>query len=432
MNMDERNETIDALTAQLDELNAQLEDAKEQRNELLRQRFDLKEQRRYFRAQLREAASPERVEQINDRLGELEEKLHEIDEKIESLESVIEETGNQAESIADELSNAAADKQTEHGAEDNSDKWEKTMENFNQILQKGLKKVADTLEHVDFETIGQDVQSAVSKAAKTVGNAATGAAKGVGNMWNEAREKSQKPGGIGDYRISGSGVLDGGCYNRITTSGSCKVSSDLICRTLRSSGSFRACGNIDCANEIHSSGAFHCDGNVDTGGMNASGSVKIMGNLKSGLVNIPGSLKVDGNISAGEMRVSGSLKTGGDCEADSFTASGSFTVGGIINAETISIRLDRAQSTVGSIGGTQVTIAQSPAAGFLSGIVKPGYGILTCDSIEGDQVELTGVRAETVRGANVVIHGGCIITRVEYSGACSIDDSAQVGECVKI
>lgn len=433
MNPNEMNEKFDDLTEKLGEMSSQLEEAREQRNSLLRERFDLKERRRYFRAQLQEAGSQERVDQINNYLGELESQLRDVDEKIETLESVIDETSDQVEELSAQMGDTAeAMNGGEPETKENEDKWEKAMEQFNQVLQKGLKKVADTLENVDFENLGHDVHHAVTKAAKTVGSAATGAAKGVENMWNEAREKSQKPGGIGDYRISGSGVLDGGCYNRITSSGSCKVSSDLICRDLRSSGSFRACGNIDCSNEIRSSGAFHCDGNVTTGGFSGSGSTKISGNLKSGLLNVPGSLKVDGNVSCGEMRVSGSLKVGGDCEADSFTASGSFSVGGIINAENVSIRLDRAQSTVNSIGGSQVTVSRSPAAGFLSGIIKPGYGVLACDSIEGDQVELTGVQAETVRGARVVVHAGCTIERIEYTETCSIDEEAKVGACVKV
>lgn len=438
MNMDKFHQEMDSLNRQMDEMNEKLAQAREERNNLLRQRFDLKEQRRYFRTQLREAqtaGNEGRIQQLEQRLEELQEKLEALDGRIEEIEEVIDTTGDSLEEIQENMTELLEEmEQREDDGEDAAcgDQWENLMGSLNQMLQKGLKKVADTLESVDFETLGQDVQSAVTKAAKTVGNAATEAAKGVESAWNESRSSRQKPGGIGDYRVSGSGVLDGGCYNRINCSGVCKVSSDLACRELHSSGSFRAFGNVDCAGEIRTSGAFQCDGNVAAGDFTGSGSTRIDGNLKSGLLNVPGSLKVGGSISAGEMRVSGSLKAGGDCEADSFSASGSFTVGGIINAERVNIRLDRAHSTVGSIGGAQVTITRSTAAGFLSEIIKPGYGVLSCGSIEGDQVDLTGVRAETVRGAKVVIRSGCVIDRVEYSENCSIDGDAQVGSCVKI
>ena len=104
----------------------------------------------------------------------------------------------------------------------------------------------------------------------------------------------------------------------------------------------------------------------------------------------------------------------------------------MINAETVKIKLSRSQSTVGSIGGAQVTVEQSATAGLLSSILAPGYGTLACDSIEGDQIDITGVKADMVRGAKVMIRSGCVIEKVEYSETCSIDGDAQVKECVKI
>lgn len=446
MNREEFEEKLRGLNSQLDEMNGKLDDAREQRNGLLRERFDLKEQRRYLRGQLREAkeaGNTDRAERLEARLDELQQQLDGIDAHIEEIETVIESTNDSVDAMQDSIEEARSELEDQQEAkaaaepedvtgEAVSDKWEKAMEGFNTMLQKGLQKLADTLENVDFETLGQDVSSAVNKAAKTVGNAATEAARGVENVWNEAKDNRQKPGGIGDYRISGSGVLDGGCYNRISCTGSCKVSSDIVCREITTSGSFRACGNVDCSGEIRSSGSFHCDGNVEAGAFSGSGSTRIMGNMKTGLLNIPGSMRVGGGVSAGELRVSGSLKAGGDCEADTFTASGSLSIGGMINAETVKIKLSRSQSTVGSIGGAQVTVEQSATAGLLSSILAPGYGTLACDSIEGDQIDITGVKADMVRGAKVMIRSGCVIEKVEYSETCSIDGDAQVKECVKI
>ncbi len=439
MNRDEFNETLSQLEQQLEEMNNRLEDAREQRNSLLRERFDLKEQRRYLRNQRREALeadNQDRVERLAARLEELEEKLNGIDSRIEAIEEVIETTNDNMDEVRDTMDNAreklddaqeaagdagTADADAGEVQFDFGEQWDKAMEGLNLILQKGLQKVSDTLEHVDFESIGQDVTSAVNKASKNVKTA-----------FNEAKDNRQKPGGVGDYRVSGSGVLDGGCYNRISCTGACKVSSDLICREISSSGSFHACGNVDCSGGIRSSGSFHCAGNVTAGEMSSSGSTRIEGNLKSGLLNVPGSLSVDGNISAGEMQVNGSLKVGGDCEADSFTASGSLNVGGIVNADVVRIRLVRSQSTVGSIGGSQVTVERSAAAGLLSSILMPKYGTLECDSIEGDQVDIIGVQASTVRGTRVIIRSGCTIGCVEYSETCTVEDGAQVGQCVKV
>ena len=346
--------------------------------------------------------------------------MSDIQDNMEDMQDALEEADRNQDGTVDE-----------NEFRFNMDSLDNAMDSLNRGLQKLLGKVADTLDNVDFDNIGQNVHNAASKAAKTVSNVAQDAAKEVENAYKDLKENREKPGGIGDYKISGTGVLDGGCYNRITCSGACKVSSDLVCRELKSSGSFKACGNLDVSGETRTSGAFKCEGNLTSGSFQGSGSSKIQGDLKSSLVNVPGVLSVGGGIYATEIRVSGSLKTGGDCEADSFTASGSLNVDGIINADTVKINLARAESTVTAIGGSSVTVSQSATAGFLTGIL-PSFGILKCESIEGDTVDITGVHADTVRGANVTVRSGCHIDRVEYSETCSIDGSAVVGSCVKV
>ena len=90
-----------------------------------------------------------------------------------------------------------------------------------------------------------------------------------------------------------------------------------------------------------------------------------------------------------------------------------------------------AQSTVGSIGGSQVSVTQGSATGLLSSILK-SVGKLTTESIEGDEIELSNVEADIVRGGRVTIHSGCKIGRVEYSEYCSIDETSVVESCVKV
>lgn len=446
MKMEELKIEFDDLNVQMEEMGHKLEEMREQRNDLLRQRFDLKEQRRYFRAQMEVAKSgdnQDRVSYLTERLDQIKVQLDELDERIEAMEKQIEETGDVMEelnastkTLEEELRNAEhVESAGETGAEGSgfsTDKIESAMNSFNLLLQKGLKRVADTLENVDLDNLGHSAKEAATKAAKTVSGAAADAAKEVGKAVNEAKESHGKAGGIGDYRVSGISVMDGGCYNRISTSGSCKVSSDLVCRELKTTGNFRACGSVDCNGETRVSGSFHCDGDMIAGDFTGTGITKVDGSLKSGLLNVPGSLTVGGDLHAGEVRVSGSLKVHGDCEADGFTASGSLEVGGMINADSVQIRLSVAESKVGSIGGAQVTVSQSASAGLLSGILRPGVGTLTCDSIEGDDLELSGVKAGTVRGNRVVIHSSCQIDQVEYSESCTISEGATVGSCTKV
>ncbi|MBQ9270504.1 MAG: hypothetical protein IJ206_13510 [Oscillospiraceae bacterium] len=443
MNPNEMNEKFDDLTAQVDEMNQRLEDAREERGELLRQRFDLKEQRRYFRAQLREAkaeGNTERVEKIESRLDELAEQLEKLDEQIDSLENAIDETSDHMDDIMDQVDDleSTLDETSEPGEEteaetaaEGNDKITAAMEKLNSLLTKGFKKMADTIENIDFEKMGENVQSAANKAYRTVGGVASDAARNLDNAWNEAKESREQPGGIGDYRISGSSTIDGGCYNRITASGSCKVSSDLVCRELRVSGSFRALGGVDCNGPVRTTGALHCAGDLLAGSLSSSGSTKVQGNLESGPLTSTGGLNVGGNLKATALRSSGGLHVDGDVEADSFTSTGGLNVGGMVNADTVSIQTSVGQSTVGSIGGSAVRVYQTATGGLLNSL-GAATGILTCDSIEGDDVDLTAVKAHVVRGATVVIRGGCEIDQVEYTDACTVEGDAKVGNCVKV
>lgn len=437
MNPEEMKQNVEELSAQVEALTDQMEDTKEERSALLRERFDLKEQRRYFRAQLREAKAADnlqRQEEIHSRLNELEEKLSEKDGQLEDLEAQLEALGDQVEVLMEELGGLTGSQEESAAAPQEDEDWLRgTMVRLNGLVQKGFKKVADTLENIDFEQVGENVQSAASKAAKTVSGVASDAAKSVENAWNEAKENRQKPGGVGDCRVSGSSVIDGGCYNRISVSGSCKISSDVVCREIRSSGSTRACGSVDCSGSVHTSGSFHCGGAMAAQSLTSSGSVKI----EKGLtvrenLHSSGGLSTGGDLKCAQLRCSGGLRVAGDVEAERFETSGGLNVGGMINADEILIQLAVGQNQAGDLGGSKVVVSQSVSSGLLSSLWKNAGGSLTVNSIEGDEVELDRVKAKVVRGVHVVIHGGCDIEQVEYTESCTVEENARVGNCVKV
>lgn len=440
MKPEEMKQTVEELSTQVEVLTDQLEETREARSALLRERFDLKEQRRYFRAQLREAKAEDnqqRQEEIHGRLDELEQVLAEKDGQLEALEIQLETLGDQVEGLMEELGSLTGSAEETQAGEaqpqENEDWLRGTMVRLNGLVQKGFQKVADTLENIDFEQVGENVQSAATRAAKTVSGVATDAAKSVENAWNEAKENRQKPGGVGDYRASGSSVLDGGCYNRISVSGSCKISSDLVCREIRSSGSTRTCGSVDCSGPIHSSGSFHCGGAMSAQSLTSSGSVKIEKGLTvQGNVHSSGGLSVGGDVKCTQLTCSGGLKVEGDVEAERFETSGGVNVTGMINADEINIQLAMGQNHAGDLGGTKVTVSQSVTSGLLSSLWKNAGGSLTASSIEGDEVELDRVKAKVVRGVNVVIRGGCDIEQVEYTETCTVEENARVGNCVKV
>lgn len=436
MNPEEMKQSVEELSGQVESLTEQMEQTREERSALLRERFDLKEQRRYFRAQLREAKdNVQRQEEIQGRLLDLEEKLQEKDAALEALELQLEQQGDQVEELMETLGQFtdAKEEPGEPRSQEDADWLRGTMTRLNGLMQKGFKKVADTLENIDFEQVGENVQSAATKAAKTVSGVASDAAKSVENAWNEAKENRGRPGGVGDCRVSGSSVIDGGCYNRISVSGSCKISSDVVCRELRSSGGTRTCGSVDCSGEVRSSGSFQCGGALTAESLKSSGSVKI----EKGLtvrenVSSSGGIQVGGDLKCRELRCSGGLKVGGDVEAEQFETSGGVNIGGMINADEIRIQLAMGQNQAGDLGGSRVTVSQTVSSGLLSSLWKGAGGSLTVNSIEGDEVELDRVKAKVVRGVHVVIHGGCDIDQVEYAESCTVEENARVGSCVKV
>ncbi len=440
MKPEEMNERFEDLTSQVDEMNERLESARDQRNELLRQRFDLKEQRRYFRAQLREAKAEEneeRIAQVETRLEDLGNQLSDLDSQIDGLEADIDGISDEMDDIMDQVDGLGEELETDEEAPEAREgeaafDLNRAMEKFNGLLTRGFQKMADTIENIDFDKVTEKTQSAMTRAAKTVSDVASDTARTVESAWNGARESREAPGGIGDYRISGSSTIDGGCYNRIVASGSCKVSSDLVCRELKISGSFRACGGVDCNGPVRSTGSLHCTGDLLAGSLVSSGSAKVQGNLESGPLTSTGGLAVGGNLKATTVRSSGGLHVDGDVEADSFHTTGGLEVGGMVNADVVDIQVSVSQAKIGSIGGSDVKVTQSASAGLLSGLLKPTSGYLTCDSIEGDQVDLTAVKAGVVRGGTVVIRSGCDIDQVEYTETCTVDGDARVGNCVKI
>ena len=439
MKPEEMNERFADLTSQVDEMNERLETARDQRGELLRERFDLKEQRRYFRAQLREAkaeGNADRILQVEDRLEDLGRQLEALDSQIDSLEEDIDGISDEMDGIMDQVDDLGGALEEEPGESSSADQssfdLNRAMEKFNSLLTRGFQKMADTIENIDLDKVTEKTQSAVTRAAKTVSGMATDTARTVESAWNDAKESREAPGGIGDYRISGSSTIDGGCYNRIAASGSCKVSSDLVCRELKVSGSFRACGSVDCNGPVRTTGSLHCAGKLLAGSLVSSGSTKIQGDLECGPLSSTGGLAVGGNLKGTAIRSSGGLHVDGDVEADSFRTTGGLEIGGMVNADVVDIQVSVSQAKIGSIGGSQVKVTQSASAGLISNLLKPTSGTLTCDSIEGDQVDLTAVKAGVVRGGTVVIRSGCDIDQVEYTETCTVDGDARVGNCVKV
>lgn len=289
-------------------------------------------------------------------------------------------------------------------------------------------------------------------------------------------------GEYGKVLFAGSGKIVGNVTcDELTGHGSLRSEGDIACSgTIECNGSFHCEGNL-AANFLNLSGGSHMVGDVQVDRMTAAGSVKVDGSLSGGKLDCAGSIRVEGGFLSGELRtagsarvggdfhgdsldVSGGLTIGGDCEVEKFMAGGRVEITGLLNAGELLIELGHRDCTVGSIGGDKITIRQGSsiyntlrnneyvgdAMGELTGAIKGllnrmgldnvtqaaksavELGLLTTTDIEGDEIYLENVVAETVRGTKVTIGPKCQIKRVEYSESCEIDPAASVDESVKM
>jgi cytoskeletal protein CcmA (bactofilin family) len=221
-----------------------------------------------------------------------------------------------------------------------------------------------------------------------------------------------------DLKISGSGQISGGVYNKVAISGSAKIDGDVKAQEVHNSGSLEAVGNIN-AKKMHSSGSTRVEGNIESDLLESSGSLKVTGKL---LVR---DLEASGSITAGAFQgdtvnTSGGVSFAKDVIAKSFTSSGSIDIGGTLNADKIKISIN-GESKVGEIKGKKIEIRR-----VLDIIFRNSR--LTTDKIEGDEVAVENVNAKLIKARTVKIGSNCNIETVEYKETISVDSGAKVGK----
>lgn len=232
---------------------------------------------------------------------------------------------------------------------------------------------------------------------------------------------------MNDCKLSGSQEIGGGEYSNVRCSGSVRINGDLKCESMHISGSCHAHGDIDCKNEIKLSGSFSADGQVKAQSLEHSGSASF-GSFEGGSISSSGSLDVKNDVKAETIKMSGSVSCH-ELSADSLEIQGKVIATGQINADKAELILSGFQiSRSESIVGSDIVV-RCHLAGTLFGLFKP---CLKTGTIEGDNIELSCVEADCVRGENIKIGDHCIIKRVEYSKSAVIDPKSQIGETVKI
>jgi len=221
-----------------------------------------------------------------------------------------------------------------------------------------------------------------------------------------------------DVKISGSGQISGGDYNKVSVSGSAKINGDVKAQEVRSSGSLEAVGNIN-SKLVHSGGSFKLEGNLEADLVESSGSLKVSGKML--VKDLEASGSVNGDVLQGNtVNVSGGLKFAKDVTVKSFSSSGGLDIGGTLNADKIKILIN-GDSKIGSIKGKSIEIRRVMDIIFRN-------SRLNTDRIEGDEVSLENVNAKLVKGRTIKIGPNCNIDAVEYKETISVDSGAKVGK----
>ena len=251
----------------------------------------------------------------------------------------------------------------------------------------------------------------------------------------------------GDLNISGSSSSDGGEYRNVKISGSAKINGDIRCVNFHSSGSGKLNGNIN-AESISASGSTRIQGDLSCEDLEGSGSFKVEGNIESENIKVSGSFTVKGktlaekiktsgsgtfndSVKTQKIHTSGSLKINGNCDAELFESCGGFKIHGLLNAETADINV-QGKCEVDEIGGNKINVySRKGVTGIFDFISVFSDKTLYCKVIEGDDIELSNVTCDLVRGRNIIINENCKIKRVEYDGEFQNKCNCEIKEVVK-
>jgi cytoskeletal protein CcmA (bactofilin family) len=159
--------------------------------------------------------------------------------------------------------------------------------------------------------------------------------------------------------------------------------------------------------EVSIEGFGRVTGDVECGTLSVSGKCHVRDNVRAQRVIIEGKCDVHGDIEAHHMTVSGWLSVDGNVSAETLRAHGALRIDGLLSADQVDLSL-HGPGRIREIGGGTVTLTGHRRLGL-----RRLFGV-HADTVEGDEVRLTGVTARLVRGGTVEVGPGCRIDRVEY------------------
>ncbi len=240
-----------------------------------------------------------------------------------------------------------------------------------------------------------------------------------------------------DMKIAGSGNICPGEYDNIKISGSGRIEGPIRCKKLNCSGAVHCHGEAEASEKVSISGSGRIEGDLRSAQISIAGSGRVDGNCSaSDYIDISGAFRCDGNLKANKVSIAGS-GSAASIEAEEVKIDGVINCSGLINAERIDIKIDGTGSEVESIGGSIIEIKRKRRGecSIFSLFRKKDSErrrLNVKSSIEGDEIEIDHVTADTVVGRVVSIGAGCKIRQVQYGESITVDPDAEVAEQVKI
>ena len=240
--------------------------------------------------------------------------------------------------------------------------------------------------------------------------------------------------------ISGSGRILAGEYNeKISVSGSGKIDGKVRCKALSCSGSVSCNGELECIEDVHVSGSMKLEQGLKAQSIHVSGSLKVDGECVAEQdVKVSGMLKCHKTLKCTTLKVAGVLNCEEGIEAEEVKILGGIHCAGLLNAENVAIEFNQTTSSIGSIGGSNITILGKDSKSALNRLalfskLAKNIGMLQIhQSIEGDTIAVEKVNAPLIVGRIVAIGAGCQVDLVQYSEEIEIHPDAVVKKVEKI
>ncbi|MGI5855096.1 MAG: hypothetical protein ACOX64_01405 [Candidatus Merdivicinus sp.] len=237
---------------------------------------------------------------------------------------------------------------------------------------------------------------------------------------------------IGKGRMTGGFSLADGAAADLAVTGGADFQG--VCRIER----LKCCGNLTA--ELLECRLLCCGAEHDP--VQDSSSLRWSGAIRTETLEYARQVALNCDLDCKNLLLSAEAAFSGEIACENFFAFAPFT-GEMVNAETIFF-YPFSGTSVDAVVGSRIVAgtALQPELGF-SAIPKysgnrpysrcrpPERGVASAGEIEGDQVELTRVRAERVSGGDVVIGELCVIGQVRYRNSIQISDRAAVGEVIR-